>query len=237
MLDYDGTLVPYRLDREAAVPTDRSRELLWRLANRPRLSLVICSGRRLAELEGLVNGVQAHFVGEHGWEERTVEGRHVVRAVPGELAKWLGWAARTAREHGWEEHLERKRGSLVLHTRGMEPLRAASIEDQSAIAWAPACRHDGIRLERVDGGLELRAFVRHEGSMVADLLAGSGPETLPVYVGDDLCDEDAFFQLLGRGVAIHVGPRVPASIADYALPRAEDVESFLASWDEATRAA
>jgi trehalose-phosphatase len=53
-------------------------------------------------------------------------------------------------------------------------------------------------------------------------------ETLPVYIGDDVTDEDAFRALAHRGVgiAVHEGPQPTA--AAYTLRDPEEVRAFLA---------
>ena len=54
------------------------------------------------------------------------------------------------------------------------------------------------------------------------------PDVLPVYLGDDVTDEDAFRALQGRGLAIVVrGDDGRATAADYALEGPDDVKRFL----------
>jgi trehalose 6-phosphate phosphatase len=60
-----------------------------------------------------------------------------------------------------------------------------------------------------------------------------GEDVVPIYVGDDITDEDAFEALKGRGISIFVGraddPEVAGrtTAADYALHTVEEVERFL----------
>jgi alpha,alpha-trehalase len=51
---------------------------------------------------------------------------------------------------------------------------------------------------------------------------------LPIYVGDDITDEDAFHILSGRGVSLVVrDPEDRRTAADYALADVDDVKRFL----------
>jgi trehalose 6-phosphate phosphatase len=52
-------------------------------------------------------------------------------------------------------------------------------------------------------------------------------DVLPIYIGDDLTDEDAFRTLAGRGVGIAVGDEDRATAADYRLASSDDTERFL----------
>ena len=53
-------------------------------------------------------------------------------------------------------------------------------------------------------------------------------EVLPIYVGDDQTDEDAFETLKGRGMTIAVGPANRLSLAEYSVCSSEDVQRLLA---------
>ena len=58
-------------------------------------------------------------------------------------------------------------------------------------------------------------------------------DVVPIYVGDDVTDEDAFEALKGRGIGIFVGraddPEVSGrtTAADYVLHTTQEVERFL----------
>jgi trehalose 6-phosphate phosphatase len=71
----------------------------------------------------------------------------------------------------------------------------------------------------------------HKGRAVRWLLRALGLEgegVLPVYVGDDLTDEDAFEALKGRGLAVVVRGEVERpTAADYALEDVEEVRQLL----------
>src|SRR5205814_944777 len=115
----------------------------------PSTQLVVFSGRRVAELDALLEGIPAHLVAEHGWDERTPEGRLILHPLPGEAATVLGRAARAARESGFGEHLERKRCSITLHTRGLPPEQAERVEAACLRLWGDAFQRQGLRLTRL----------------------------------------------------------------------------------------
>ena len=71
----------------------------------------------------------------------------------------------------------------------------------------------------------------HKGRAVRWLLRElglEGPETCPIYVGDDVTDEDAFESLAGIGIGIVVRDGGRPTAADYAVDDVEGVRRFLA---------
>jgi trehalose-phosphatase len=59
------------------------------------------------------------------------------------------------------------------------------------------------------------------------------PAVLPIYIGDDQTDEDAFRVLAGRGIGIIVDPPARSTHATYALRDPLEVERFLRGLDAA----
>ena len=62
-----------------------------------------------------------------------------------------------------------------------------------------------------------------------DTLGLNNPEITPIYIGDDLTDEDAFAALKGRGIGLLVSERPLPTAADYRLRDTDEVGDFLAA--------
>ena len=228
MLDYDGTLAPFRIERQRAVPGTGVLQTLRAIAESPHTRIAIVTGRRLEQLKPLLGPLDAVLIGEHGWEEQGPGGHAVGFPLPRGAAEALEGAAAAAAARGWETYLERKRASIVLHTRALAPVRAAEVEEACARLWSHVAM--GLRLTRVNGGLELRVSGRHKGTAVQDLIASSSPGTFSVYVGDDATDEDAFEAVLDRGLGIRVGQDERPSLARARIQSTGAVAEFLECW-------
>jgi trehalose-phosphatase len=96
-----------------------------------------------------------------------------------------------------------------------------------------AARRPGLR---IDGGkkiFEVKPDLDwHKGRAVEWLLGAMGHEgsrDLPIYIGDDITDEDAFRTLrrLGRGIGIAVAGGSHATAAEWMLPGTDAVRHFL----------
>src|SRR5687767_8991189 len=125
MLDYDGTLVPFRERRDEAYLDQDSLDLLRAIAITTQLAII--SGRPAADLERFLP-LPILRVAEHGWEEITVAGGHIVHPLPERAGVALQAAYETAAANDFVQFLERKRCSLVLHTRGLPAAHARSLE-------------------------------------------------------------------------------------------------------------
>jgi trehalose-phosphatase len=125
--------------------------------------------------------------------------------------------------------LEDKRYALALHYRQAQPQDAWVIEE--FLAAVRAYQRKGITLEILHGKkvIEVRPVGSNKGKAVQFLIAGEHAHTLPVYIGDDTTDEEAFSALNERGITIVVADSPRASAAQYYLNDTADVLRFLST--------
>ncbi len=232
MLDYDGTLAPFHVTRELALPLPRSLELVGAIAAEPHTSVAVVSGRSLSEVGRLLGPLPVTLVGEHGWEMRQRDGSVLQHPVSAASVEILDRAERTARDRGMGGLLERKRTGLVLHTRGVAGGGLArELEDQTWTAWQTLAEgEEKVRLQRIDGGIELRVCGWNKGTAVLSLVSQSPEDTLAVFLGDDVTDEDAFEAVQGFGFGVRVGESDRRTVAAAHLPTCASVADFLEEW-------
>ena len=122
----------------------------------------------------------------------------------------------------------------MLHTRGLPADRAVQLEAAIFAAWEPIASAAELTLDRMDGGLELRARGHDKGTAARALIDRSPQGTFAAFVGDDRSDEDAFAVVSAHGAGVSVGrtSRQAALSLD-----AEDVVAFLDCWLDASRRA
>jgi trehalose 6-phosphate phosphatase len=85
--------------------------------------------------------------------------------------------------------------------------------------------------------LEIRPKIDfNKGEAVRDIL-NTFPSLglLPVYLGDDQTDEDAFRMLKGQGISVFIGPGGLPSEADFFLRSPDEVQDFLSRCRQARR--
>ncbi|GMU65576.1 MAG: hypothetical protein AMXMBFR36_18500 [Acidobacteriota bacterium] len=233
-IDYDGTLAPFRIDPGEARPLPAARRALERVLG-GATTVVVVSGRPSADVARLLGAPPLAIVGEHGWTVRLIDGGEVRHSIPPDRIELLDRAESLAPKLA-PGRLERKRASVVVHTRGLAPKLAADVEHRALDLFAPLAG-DALRVRPIDGGLELRVRGRDKGVALAELVAASGPGTFVAALGDDDTDEDAFRAAASAGGwGVRVGaPRPTAARATLATPH--EVALFLEIWAERIAAA
>ena len=229
-LDYDGTLTPIVERPEDAVLSAAMREALTALAARATVAIV--SGRDLADVRKRVGLDRLYYAGSHGfdlagpdgWRHEHPEGHRFLRsldAVEGALGKAV------AAIEGAQ--VERKRYAVAVHYRRAAPDDWPKVE--AAVDAALADHHD---LRKTGGKMifELRPAIDWDkGRAVLWMLDALGLDAtshLPVYIGDDETDEDAFRALSGIGVGILVrDDETDSTLATYVLNGTDEVRKLL----------
>jgi trehalose-6-phosphatase len=101
--------------------------------------------------------------------------------------------------------------------------------------WRPIAEEHRLSVMRFNRGVELHALGRSKGVALADLYRQMPPDTLPVYIGDDTTDEDAFHYVKSHGLGIKVG-LAGATEATGRVPDEAAVLAILRDWLHVTAA-
>jgi trehalose 6-phosphate phosphatase len=232
LIDYDGTLAPFRPRREEAVPYPGAREALQAVMD-GGTRLVVVTGRSAASLLPLLAiAPPPEIWGSHGLERRLPDGTYRVQARPPEAERFLATAERRFGPRGGEVY-EWKPLGFALHRRadpaGYERLRREAME-----LWNQSGTNSRLELLEFDGGVEFRPAGRHKGDVVASVLEEEGPGALAAYLGDDQTDEDAFRAIQGRGLGLLVREDPRPSAAEAWIHPPEELLRFLHAWAKAT---
>jgi trehalose 6-phosphate phosphatase len=221
-LDFDGTLVELAESPEAIRVPEALGPLLERLAARLAGRLAIISGRSLADLDRHLAAPQLAMSGSHGLELRFPGGAGVAAPVPAGLAA----ARREIQRFAASDPgllVEEKPASIALHYR-QAPARAGG----AATFLAALAARTGLEVQPGKMVLELRPRGADKGDALRRIMreppfAGARP----LFVGDDLTDEDAFAAAAELGGAgILVGRERPTA-ARWVLPDVAAVGSWL----------
>lgn len=219
-LDLDGTLAPIMDRPEMVGPDPRRTRLLERLAARLEGRLAIISGRSLEDLDRILEGRASAVAAVHGLVWRSADGQ-VVRTPP---HPGLAHAAEELRRFAFAHAgalVEDKGLSIALHYR-----LAPGLAERARFQAEALARETGLTLQPGDCVLELRTPGPRKGEALAAFMAEPPFRGFrPVFVGDDLTDEDGFRAArdLG-GFGVLVGPPRPSAAAH----RLDDVAATLA---------
>lgn len=236
LLDYDGTLAPFRLNREQAVPYPGMASLVQEIIACGRTRVVIITGREASEVLPLLSlHPTPEIWGCHGLErlrpggicETTHADEHVEQALA-DAEAWL-------RSHALHHHAEFKTAAVALHWRGLDEETSATIRSQVLRGWRPIAQTTPMELLEFDGGIEMRMSGHDKGDAVRTILKEIGPEVPVAYLGDDLTDERAFAALNGHGLTVLVRPEWRKTTAAAWIKPPDGLRNFLTQWLRASR--
>ena len=229
-LDFDGTLSDIVSDPDAATLVDGAAKALENLA--AQCPVAILSGRDLADIRDRVGLPGLWYAGSHGFELIGPDGSQhhndaAAAAVP--VLERAADALRDELKHIPGARVEHKRYAVAVHYRNAPVERVGEI-------IAATHRHGHRHGLRVTGGrkvVELRPDIDWDKgtalAWISDQINQTG-RVLPIYVGDDLTDEDAFDAIRFHGIGVVVrhdedGGRPTA--AEFTLNSPQEVCEFL----------
>ncbi len=192
--DFDGTLSDIVNDPNAATLVAGAADALRELA--ARCPVAVLSGRDLADVTQRVGLPGIWYAGSHGFELTAPDGKHhqndaaaaaipVLEQAAAELRNQLGSIPGVVVEH--------KRFGVAVHYRNTARDRVGEV----AATVRAAGRRDELRVTTGREVIELRPDIDWDKGKtlrwVMDHLRETSPGPLvPIYLGDDITDEDAF---------------------------------------------
>ncbi|MDD5618219.1 MAG: trehalose-phosphatase [Candidatus Omnitrophica bacterium] len=234
LLDYDGTLTPIVENPRKAVISKEVKGLLQKLSRGPHRTLGIISGRSLKDIKNTVGIKNIIYAGNHGLE---IEGPKI------KFKSWVSPRLKSAIQNiaaDMRKRLSGIKGALVedkgltlsIHYRLIDKEDMPLFNNIISEVTNPYTLRDKIEVNSGKKVYEIKPPVKWDkGKVVLWLLArqqfiSQKKNVLPVYIGDDITDEDAFKALIKKGLTVFVG-RLGNSKADYYLKDTKEVTKFL----------
>lgn len=226
-LDVDGTLAGIEAHPDAVTVERAVLELLDALHGALGGALALVSGRSIDELDALVAPLRLPAAGLHGVERRDARGAlHRSAVDEAALARVRDELRRFAEAHpgAW---VEDKTSALALH------VRQAPLVDAELARFAGSLAErlpDQLVVQRGKRVVEVKPKGENKGTAVAAFMDEAPFKgRRPVFVGDDVTDEDAFAWVNAHeGLSIKVG--AGGTLARHHLEDASDVARWLAAY-------
>ena len=230
-LDYDGTLTSIVDRPELATMSQEMRATVKALSD--HCTVAIISGRDRRDVEQLVNLDSLFYAGSHGFDIGGPHGWHMQHEPAAQDLPSIDRAEKALREalSGVKGTIiERKKYSVAVHYRlvANEDMKTLEEAVKVVLAHQPELRKmDGKKVYDLQPRIDwdkgkavlwfLQALDLHKTAV------------LPLYLGDDITDEDAFRALRDFGIGIVIGDDARRTIACYALKTPDEVQDFLQS--------
>ena len=238
--DYDGTLAEIVKKPELAHIYPGMRGLLRDFAMYTDLAVI--SGRYIHDLEGMV-GIKHEnisYAGAHGLQIRLKNQAHVFAAIPldnereqikelsEELKTRLHGKYKSCEEGAFGVRIEPKMDIVAVHYREADPAAKGeilAIVDQMTIPYGL------LKTLSAKEAVDIRPKASwNKGDAVEYFLSQfrhSSLEQFPIYIGDDITDQDAFRKISKTGIGIYVGRPENKAAAEFFLDSPREVLEFL----------
>jgi trehalose-phosphatase len=230
-LDYDGTLTPIVKKPRLAVLSRKYKAALREIARTPHILTAVISGRMLSDLKHKVSLPGIYYAGNHGFEiegprfkithPRALAAKPLLRRIKHELLKRLKAVPGII--------IEDKVLTLSLHYRLVKRQDLKRIKQVFQKIVRPYLKTKRVRITRGKKVFEVRPNIAWDkGRAVLWFMEklAKGKDLMPVYIGDDKTDEDAFRALKKKGITVRVG-RSNKTQAKYFVRNVNGVYRFL----------
>ena len=229
LLDYDGTLTPIVENPDDAILSAETRQILSELS--ARYPVAIISGRERRDVQKRIGLDSLYYAGSHGLDIagpaddplEFVKGAEFIPVIQQAIA---------ALESGLTAVpgvlVESKTYSVAVHTRQAAEADIPAVEDVIARILAEQPR---LRTKSGKHVVELIPDIDwHKGRAATWLIEKLQPahgSMFPVFLGDDLTDEDVFAALPDSGIGALIAREPRPSRATVRLAAPTDVVAFL----------
>lgn len=235
--DFDGTLAPIIEKPELAAMPENVYRILGELIHDQRFTVGIISGRALSDLKERVNIGGIIYAGNHGFE---IEGPGLkfVNPIAEEIKPFfrivrqiLGLTLGTIKG----VFVEDKGLTLSIHYRQVQEEKIGDIQTMVERAINGLSSRGLFKVTSGKKVYEVRPAVDWDKGKAIRMLmkrygkGGRPSGLLPIYLGDDLTDEDGFriIEKYGNGITVHVGGVDTRSAARYYLDSSDEVAVFM----------
>jgi trehalose-phosphatase len=230
--DYDGTLSRIVKDPGKAFIDEMMRSLVHQLSKKHQVAIV--SGRDMDDLRNFIQLDNLIYAGSHGFRIEGPGGLHMENKEAVELLPKLDKMEYNLRHNLEPEfqgvEVERKLFAIAVHYRNAPYGSVKKIKHR--VKELTSVNPDfktgsGKKIIEVKPSIEW-----HKGKAIEWIIESLGHslddhDVVPVYVGDDITDEDAFRTLSDDGIGILVGSHHIPSAANFNLADVSQVSKFI----------
>ncbi|GAB4845060.1 hypothetical protein Ancab_038466 [Ancistrocladus abbreviatus] len=220
-LDYDGTLSPIVEDPDQAFMSEEMRAAVREVAK--HFPTAIVSGRCRDKVYNFVRLAELYYAGSHGMDIKGPAKGHKYNKVYKVLSEKI--------KSTEGAKVENNKFCLSVHFRCVEEKKWGELAEQVKEVLKD---YPTLRLTQGRKVLEIRPTIKWDKGKALEFLLESlgfanSNDVLPIYIGDDKTDEDAFKVLRERnqGFGILVSKFPKETNASYTLQEPYEVKLFL----------
>jgi trehalose 6-phosphate synthase/phosphatase len=226
-LDYDGTLVPFTKDPQAALPDEAVLDLLQRLTEDPHNEVVLISGRDRATMHRWFGGLDVGLVAEHGvWIKERAGDWRMIQPLTNDWKPRIRPLLEMFVDRVPGSFIEEKEFSMAWHYRAADPEVAPVRANELLGTLVDFTANIDVQVLQGNKVIEVKNSGVSKGSAGLRWLAeGEGRWDFILAIGDDWTDEHLFMVLPESAYSIRVG--IVQTYARFNLRSLQEVRHLL----------
>lgn len=231
-LDYDGTLVDFEDRPQDVVTSNEVKAVIKNILQNKKFLVFIVTGRTLTEIEQLLDIRGLSYAALHGLkiklfnEKLFCKNRNGFYSILQQIKKYS--------EDEFKDEkgvfLEDKKLTLAFHYRLVQKEKSQDMVDKFLNIVYKIDTNNSFDILHGAKVVEVRPKGWSKGKAVELILkkVTKNKNYLPIYIGDDTTDEDAFIHIGNKGITIFVeNNEIRSTSAQYWLKNPNDVIDFI----------
>ncbi len=236
LLDYDGTLAPFRKKRDRAIPYAGIRERFVEMMENCSTRIVIISGRAIDHLLPLLGlNSPPEIWGSHGMEFLRPDGTRGIRELSDKNLSGFSQVRNWIADEQLQSFAEHKPAGIAFHWRGLPETEAEALRARIHVQFFDKIDDFNLEWHAFDGGLEIRVSGISKADAVSTILDETDEVNPIAFLGDDHTDEDGFRILKDRGLPVLVRKEFRETQAKLWIKPPDELYTFLDNWRTNTR--
>lgn len=228
LIDYDGTLAPFAIERDKALPYEGVQARIEKLQTVGKTKVIIVTGRAIQDLLAVFHAnPMPEIWGSHGGEK--LEDNQIISFQDPLAMEGITIAKKQTMRQIDPKQCELKPLSIAVHWRGLDDNTKKILEHKTKEIWKPLMKKFPLEILPFNEGLELRQKGIGKGRAV-NIILENEKEALAAYIGDDFTDEQAFAAIADRGLKVLISKGKTHSLADLQIASVNDLFNFLDLW-------
>lgn len=227
-IDYDGTLAPFAIERDKALPYEGVQTRIEKLLTVGKTKVIIVTGRAVQDLLTVFHAnPMPEIWGSHGGEK--LEGNEILSFKDPLAMKGITIAKKLTIKQIDPKQCELKPLSIAVHWRGLDGNTKKILEKKTYEIWNPLLEKFPLEILPFNEGLEIRQKGIGKARAV-NIILENEKDSLVAYIGDDFTDEQAFDAIGNRGLKVLISKKQASTIADLQISSVNDLFDFLDHW-------
>ncbi len=231
-LDYDGTLVSFKKKPDQVKTPEKIKNILKKISDKSCFKPVIITGRTLEEIKKLIDIDDFVYAAVHGLKIKYPDKQEFIWEKAEKNKPILKKIKKQTHEEFIDEEdvfIEDKKLTVAFHYRTLSEEKINDIVKKFVSIIKKYDKKNELNILHGSKVVEVRPRGWDKGKAVETIIENfDNKNFLPVYLGDDTTDEDAFRFLKNKGLTVYViNNSEEDTDADYYLKNPDDVYGFL----------